>query len=534
MIQSRIITTISAEPKVLDSTGGKIISDTVSMTIPKNAVASNTSFSIKPVVSRQITPPAKIQRISNLCEVEPHDVTFNESVTLTFKVPTTNPCVLYVQKNNIQHQELDKWLVVKPESLSSEGATFSLKSFSFMFLGKPIETKVNTAPVADANKNDLAKKLETEDYAEPGLNFRAICNCKTTAEGLVVIPLGYGVFSVNEEIDKGNVKCKHCKKVLDDSELVKQIILFEATGKLTYRLNVKPKPPLKEDLFNTGDGLCVYGRIGEKAEDYSMFCITVEKPPFNSSNIAMLSYDKDGNPIGSIYDLGSDGGFSKFKIIIGKFYSEPGFSVNDLEQNAVKALKEKGFQVFITENEDEFLQKLLDYDQAWIISFCMETPIKNKTFANKVQEFHLAGKGLMLWEDNDSKPNTRTNQVLQLLFNMQVQGNSLGTKKMMPSADGLTAQTFNKSHPVMHGIMSLYEGTTICHPTTVPNTVKVLATSSFHHPNIMCVDKTNTSGAVLIDCGFTKLFSTLWDTAGTSRYVKNAACWLTGISTAMQ
>jgi len=59
----------------------------------------------------------------------------------------------------------------------------------------------------------------------------------------------------------------------------------------------------------------------------------------------------------------------------------------------------------------------------------------------------------------------------------------------------------------------------------------VLATSSHGRPVILYADNdkfTPNCGRVMVDCGFTKLYLQ-WDTAGTARYVKNAAIWLLGL-----
>lgn len=108
--------------------------------------------------------------------------------------------------------------------------------------------------------------------------------------------------------------------------------------------------------------------------------------------------------------------------------------------------------------------------------------------------------------------------------------NTPGKKEMVAAADCSLPGTFKKHHPIMRGINKLYEGNTICYPTSVPAPLKVLATSSNNHPNIMYVDETPSTGRVIIDCGFTKLYKKNWDTAGTARYVKNATCWLSGFA----
>ncbi len=50
----------------------------------------------------------------------------------------------------------------------------------------------------------------------------------------------------------------------------------------------------------------------------------------------------------------------------------------------------------------------------------------------------------------------------------------------------------------------------------------------------MCYEPEN-KGRVVVDCGFTKLWPTYWaQTAGTERYVRNAAVWLLALDYRMR
>jgi len=61
--------------------------------------------------------------------------------------------------------------------------------------------------------------------------------------------------------------------------------------------------------------------------------------------------DPDGNPADSKYDLGLDGMFSKFKILIGAFYNPIDV---DIHKTAFLALEGKGFRVESVLTELEF------------------------------------------------------------------------------------------------------------------------------------------------------------------------------------
>ena len=101
----------------------------------------------------------------------------------------------------------------------------------------------------------------------------------------------------------------------------------------------------------------------------------------------------------------------------------------------------------------------------------------------------------------------------------------------LPGAQTVNIQTETqkaglvKDHLINTGLVSLYEGVTIA--------------SIHHHPDLMPVMYGSANNLVIaayekdgkravMDGGFTRLFCN-WDSAGTSRYVKNAAAWLVNI-----
>jgi hypothetical protein len=76
------------------------------------------------------------------------------------------------------------------------------------------------------------------------------------------------------------------------------------------------------------------------------------------------SYDRHGNPTNREYDLGRDGAFTGYRILIGQFYRS-----GDMTE-PIGALKIKGFQVENVKDELEFISKLQSnhYQIAWVIS----------------------------------------------------------------------------------------------------------------------------------------------------------------------
>jgi len=234
-------------------------------------------------------------------------------------------------------------------------------------------------------------------------------------------------------------------------------------------------------------------------------------------------FDVYQNPQGEGYDLGKDGEFSEFVVLIGQFYS---FDI----ANAKKALEKKGFVVILTTETKFFLDALPKADIAIIISGASNTG--SKDFAQKVAEFHKAGGALYIWGDNGPYVK-HANEVLPLVLNdskVQLSEDYTHAQKILSLGNALTKGQFGP-HIITTGIVKLYEGHTICYPNSL-GPLKVLATSSDGHPAVCYADNESlrdmACGRVIVDCGFTKLYLQ-WDDAGTARYIMNAAVWLLGI-----
>jgi len=122
------------------------------------------------------------------------------------------------------------------------------------------------------------------------------------------------------------------------------------------------------------------------------------------------------------------------------------------------------------------------------------------------------------------------NLILSKLFKFSLTGETPGDD-VLTLAWSLQSGKFLQNHVITTGVQQLYEGVTICYPTRVPPSFEVLAHSTDDHPVILYAEKTKDRGRIVVDCGWTKLLSENWQkTVGTSRYVTNAVCWLTGIS----
>ncbi|CAF1154879.1 unnamed protein product [Adineta steineri] len=258
--------------------------------------------------------------------------------------------------------------------------------------------------------------------------------------------------------------------------------------------------------------------------------------PYNDvagkSNITnAIGYDHFGNPTGREYDLGRDGAFMGFNILIAQFYWD--FQFNDTAmQVPIDELKKKGFQVKHIKTEDECITELASnrYQIAWIIS---TSHIQNPKFISSLTAFHSGGGAIFLFADNVPYV-CHASEFLKTKFDITVDGSYYGGQTMTYKEDGHQEKGNFGQHEIFTGITSLFEGITICHPvysTTASREIFIpIATASDGNTSIATYDppSTSTEGRLCLDCGFTKLYIN-WDSAGAARYIVNATCWLLGI-----
>ncbi|CAF2739998.1 unnamed protein product [Rotaria sp. Silwood2] len=249
------------------------------------------------------------------------------------------------------------------------------------------------------------------------------------------------------------------------------------------------------------------------------------------SNITdALAYDRYYNPVGREYDLGRDGAFMNFSILIAQFYSD--FQFTDAAmQVPIDELKMKGFEVKHVKNEDECIKELASnhYQVAWIIS---SNCTKNPDIISSLTTFHSNGGAIFLFADNIPWV-CHANEFLDKKFGITVDGNYHGGNTMTYEENGHQEKGHFGQHEIFTGIKNLFEGITICHPVySTEENRKILvpiATTSDGNTSIAVYDpssiSTSNEGRICLDCGFTKLYIN-WNSAGTARYIVNASCWL--------
>jgi hypothetical protein len=235
------------------------------------------------------------------------------------------------------------------------------------------------------------------------------------------------------------------------------------------------------------------------------------------------SYDQHGNPTNREYDLGRDGAFIGYRILIGRFYRS-----GDMKE-LIEALQIKGFQVENVKNESEFISKLRSnhYQIAWIIS---SNDIQNTGFISTLIDFHSVGGAIFLLADNIPYV-SHASEFLNKKFGITLTGDYPGNKTLVFKENGyLEAGCFGQ-HEIFTGIKNLFEGVTICHPVYLPsssqNSLITVATATDGNPCIAVFDPPvdSSEGRLCLECGFTKLFIN-WDSAGTARFIVNVTCWL--------
>jgi hypothetical protein len=228
-------------------------------------------------------------------------------------------------------------------------------------------------------------------------------------------------------------------------------------------------------------------------------------------------------------------------------------------------LAKKGFGVDVETDERQFAMTLRQgrHRVAWIISssvanFAASTDPSAGTEALQqmvlaCRDFHCAGGGLLLFGENEPFF-LHANLVLAALgVDWRLSGNNQGGNFVLHSQNDnpplrvqqnqSNGRLVCEDHCVMTGILTLFEGETVCLPETnnVERHFDVLATGGFArasgksaYPLVLAsknegLDSSGGgAGRVVVDMGYTKLWLE-WRTGGTDRYIGNATAWLTSV-----
>ncbi len=230
--------------------------------------------------------------------------------------------------------------------------------------------------------------------------------------------------------------------------------------------------------------------------------------------------DGYGNALGNQFDLAVDGAFDGQTVVVLHSYTGGGFDF----ALPKAALAEKGFSVYryinVVPSAKELEKTLSKANQLWIISG--DTRQLTDAHIAVIKKFFDAGHGLYIWGDN--APYAQDADALsRALFDVEMksdpwdQGEQVIGRQAKPGETGLRGDQLLST-----GIEQIYEGHTIAY-LPKPTGLTPLIVGSQGHVVTAYFEKDGKRA--IVDGGFTRLY-VKWDTAGTGRYVKNAAAWL--------
>lgn len=296
------------------------------------------------------------------------------------------------------------------------------------------------------------------------------------------------------------------KILLSVSVLILSVTLFgqynEHAGKNKIAVSKTSLEPLKDDSGNDmvdKEGVIIMHEVTRQVE---------------------VDSDKYGNATGNQYDLAVDGAFEGNTVAVLFLCRDGGANFDKPKE----ALKEKGFSVFQWINQPpsakELEEKLKKASQLWVISGRERT--LTDEHANVIKDFFESGKGLYIFGDNDPYY-ADANFLTEKLFATTMSGNLNGAKVVSLSGDDSTTKAgIVKGHLISTGIVNVYEGITIA---TIEPTQELSPLIYGSANNLVAAVYEMNGKRAIIDGGFTRLYYA-WESAGTDRYIKNAASWL--------
>lgn len=234
--------------------------------------------------------------------------------------------------------------------------------------------------------------------------------------------------------------------------------------------------------------------------------------------------DHYGNAQGNQHDLAIDGAFDGQTIAVLHFYTGEGFDFH-LPKGA---LKEKGFSVYRWVDQapspKELAAALEKSNQLWIISD--EEQHLGAEHLAVIKRFFDAGHGVYIWGDNQPFY-TDANSVAQALLGSSMSGNLMGSKTVgvQPVDPAARKVGVARHHLLTTGLEYLFEGVTIATIKPGPGVQPLVYGSE---GNLVTAYYDQGGKRAILDGGFTRLYMS-WDSAGTGRYVKNAAAWLANV-----
>lgn len=235
-----------------------------------------------------------------------------------------------------------------------------------------------------------------------------------------------------------------------------------------------------------------------------------------TNQIAASRRDQHGNAEGSQYDLIDDGALTGASILV----------LNQCHIDLSRpsgALARKGFTLIEARASDaaSLRQQLKDASQLWIIS--TSVPCLRSDALRVIEGFFHAGHGLYIWGDN-APLFADANVLLKRLFSTCMSGNFPGDRVVSVRDHGKQAGLV-PGHLITTGLVNVFEGSSIAEV----HTTKALTPLIYGSNGRVVTSVYDQNGErAIVDGGFTRLFCG-WESAGTDRYIVNAAAWLLNI-----
>lgn len=238
--------------------------------------------------------------------------------------------------------------------------------------------------------------------------------------------------------------------------------------------------------------------------------------------LAKVQTDAFGNAAGTQYDLAVDGAFKGHTVAVLHLYTGKRYGEQFDFVDPTKALEEKGFSVFRWLDNppapEELRDKLKMACQLWIISD--ETQKLNENHLEVIKDFFDSGRGVYIWGDN-APFYADANYVGEALLGTSMSGNYMGNT-VVGLKDKKNTAGIAQNHLITTGMNYVFEGITIANIEQEKDMTPLIWSSD---GNVVTSVYEKDGKRAIFDGGFTRLYIK-WDTAGTGRYVKNAAAWL--------
>lgn len=230
--------------------------------------------------------------------------------------------------------------------------------------------------------------------------------------------------------------------------------------------------------------------------------------------------DPYGNAAGHEYDLIDDGSLSHARVAVVKLCREV-----SLFQPRV-ALERKGFSFIELSGPtawsgQQLSASLADAAELWVISdSCVRL---TADAVDVIEDFFRSGRGVYIWGDNDPYF-ADANVILRRLFGVAMFGNFPGDR-VVPMCSEMNQVGLVPGHLVTTGLVNVYEGITIAEVATTESLRPLIYASD---GRVVTAAYDQEGCRAIVDGGFTRLYNR-WESAGTDRYIVNAAAWLLNV-----